>query len=75
MLILGAQALRQIEQRAEAGFQHRITTDLAADIADDPAKPRPQKLELAPGALKLVRVGIAADHADSSGVAERRCAW
>ena len=29
---------------------------------DDPAKPRPQELELAPGALELVRVGIAADH-------------
>ena len=52
MLILAAHPLRQIEQRAEARFQHRIAINLAADVADDPAKPRPQELELAPGALK-----------------------
>src|ERR1700748_429600 len=62
MLILGAHPLRQIEQRAEASFQRRIAINLAADVADDPAKPRPQELELAPGAFELVRMGIAADH-------------
>src|SRR5258705_10129503 len=62
MLILGAYPLLQIEQRAEAGFQGRIAINLAADVADDPAKPRPQELELAPGALELMSVGIAADH-------------
>lgn len=51
MLILQAYPLRQIEQRAEVSFQHRIAINLAADVADDPAKPRPQELELAPGAL------------------------
>ena len=50
MLILGARPLRQIEQRAEASFQRRIAINLAADVADDPAKSRPQELELAPGA-------------------------
>src|SRR5258705_825603 len=62
MLILGAYPLRQIEQRAEAGFQGRIAINLAADVADDPAKSRPQELELAPGALELMSVGIAAYH-------------
>ena len=62
MLILGAHPLRQIEQRAEASFQRRIAINLAADVADDPAKSRPQELELAPGALELMSVGIAADH-------------
>ena len=62
MLILGAHPLRQIEQRTEASFQRRIAINLAADVADDPAKSRPQELELAPGALELMSVGIAADH-------------
>ena len=62
MLILGAHPLRQIKQRAEASFQRRIAINLAADVADDPPKPRPQELELAPGAFELVGVGIAADH-------------
>ena len=61
MLILGAHPLRQIEQRAEAGFQGRIAINLAADVADDAAKSRPQELELAPGALELTSVGITAD--------------
>src|SRR5882724_6713097 len=62
MLILGAHPLRQIKQRGEASFQRRIAINLAADVADDPAKSRPQELELAPGALELMSVGIAADH-------------
>ena len=62
MLILAAHPLRQIEQRAEASFQHRIAINLAADVADDPAKPCPQELELPPGAFELVGVDIAADH-------------
>src|SRR6478752_5001425 len=62
MLVLGAHPLRQIEQRAEASFQRHIAINLAADVADDPAKSRPQELELAPGALELMSVGIAADH-------------
>ena len=39
--ILGAHPLRQIEQRAEASFQRRIAINLAADVADDPAKSCP----------------------------------
>jgi hypothetical protein len=61
-LILGAHPLRQIEQRAEASFQRRIAINLAADVADDPTESRPQELELAPGALELMSVGIGADH-------------
>ena len=56
MLILGAHPLRQIKQRAEASFQRRIAINLAADVADDAAEPRPQELELAPGALELMSV-------------------
>lgn len=56
MPIVEAHPLRQIEQRAEASFQHRIAINFAADVADDPAKPRPPELELAPGALELVSV-------------------
>jgi hypothetical protein len=59
MLILAAHPLRQVEQRAEASFQRRIAVNLATDVADDPAKPRPQELELAPGALELMGVSIA----------------
>ena len=47
MLILAAHPLRQIKQRAEVSFQRRIAINLAADVADDPAKSRPQELELA----------------------------
>jgi hypothetical protein len=54
MLILAAHLLRLTEQRAEASFQHRIAINLAADVADDPAKPCPQELELAPNAFELV---------------------
>lgn len=50
------------EQRAEASFLHRIAINLAADAANDPAKPCSQALELAPGAIELDSVGIAADH-------------
>ena len=75
MLILGAHPLRQIEQRTEASFQRRIAINLAADVADDPAKPRPQELELAPGALELVGVGIAADHVALPNQTSLICDW
>ena len=61
-LVLAAHPLRQGKQRGEARFQRRIAVDLAADVADHPAKSGAQELELAPGALELMRVGIAADH-------------
>jgi hypothetical protein len=42
------------EQWAEAFFQSRIASDLAANIADDAAKPRAQELEPAPCPLELM---------------------
>jgi hypothetical protein len=58
MLFLGAHPQRQIEQRAEAGFQHRIAINLAADVADDPAEPRTQEHELPLGAFELVSAWV-----------------
>ncbi|MGY4497996.1 hypothetical protein ACVWYH_001927 [Bradyrhizobium sp. GM24.11] len=38
MLMLATHLLRY-EQRAETSFQHHIAINLAADVAEDPAKP------------------------------------
>ncbi len=54
-----------VDAIASAAFEIvpvRAVLNLAADVADDPAKPCLQKLELAPGEFELVGVGIAADH-------------
>jgi hypothetical protein len=53
---------RQIEQRAKAVFERGIALDLAADVANDVAKTGSQEFELSPGALELMRMGIASDH-------------
>jgi hypothetical protein len=51
-LLLVAHPNREREEWAEAFFQCRIASDLAANIADDAAKPRAQELERAPCALE-----------------------
>jgi len=53
---------REIEQRAKPIFECCIARGLAADVTDDAAKPRAQELELAPGALELVGMGVASHH-------------
>jgi hypothetical protein len=59
---LEAHPVRQGEQIGETLLQRLVTFDLAADVADYPAQSDAQEFELAPGALKLVRMGIAAHH-------------
>ena len=61
-VILEADPDGQSEQVARSVLKRRIAGDLAADVADDPAEPGAQELELAPGPLELMGVGIAADH-------------
>src|SRR5262245_55469809 len=61
-LLLMAHTQRQIEQRAKAVFERWVACDLTADVTDDAAKPCAQELELAPGALELVGMGVASDH-------------
>ena len=61
-LLLMAHAQRQIEQRAKAVFKRRVALDLAANVADDAAKPGAQELELPPGAAELMGMRIAPDH-------------
>jgi hypothetical protein len=61
-LLLVANTRRQIEQRAEAVFEHRIALDLAANVTDDAAEQRAQELQLPPGAFELMRMRVAAGH-------------
>jgi hypothetical protein len=57
-LLLMAHTQREIEQRAKPIFERCIARDLAPDVTDGAAKARAQELELAPGALELVGMGI-----------------
>src|SRR4029450_3828190 len=68
-LLLMAHTQREIEQRAKAIFERCIARDLAPDVTDDAAKPDAQELELAPGALELVGMGVASHH-DGSPLGE-----
>src|SRR6202040_2746365 len=61
-LLLMTDPQREIEQRAKAVFERGIALDLAADVANDAAKTGSQEFELSPGALELMRMGIAPDH-------------
>src|SRR5262245_38323025 len=61
-LFLIADAQREIEQRAKALFECWVARDLAADVADDAAKPCAQEFELPPGALELVCMDVAPHH-------------
>jgi len=61
-LLLMTNPQREIEQRAKAVLERGIVLDLAADVANDAAETGSQEFELSPGALELMRVGIAPDH-------------
>ena len=61
-LLLKADPQRQIEQRAQAVVERGIALDLAADVTNDAAETGSQEFELSPGALELMRMGIAPDH-------------
>jgi len=53
-LLLMANPQREIEQRAKAVFDRCVALDLAANVTDDAAKPRAQKLQFPPRAFELV---------------------
>src|SRR5262245_43301077 len=53
---------REIEQRAKALFERCVALDLAANVTDDAAKPRAQKLQFPPGAAELVGMRVAPHH-------------
>src|SRR6266568_4903722 len=53
---------RESEQWAKAVFERCVTLDLAANVTDDAAKPRAQKLQFPPGAFELVGMRVAPHH-------------
>src|SRR2546421_3002372 len=53
---------RESEQWAKAVFEHCVALDLAANVTDDAAKPRAQKLQFPPGAFELVGMRVAPHH-------------
>ena len=59
---LVANPQREIEQRAKAVFERCVALDLAANITDDAAKPRAEKLQFPPRAFELVGMRIAPHH-------------
>ena len=59
MLLLMANPQREIEQQAKAVFERCVALDLAANITDDAAKPRAQKLQFSPRAFELVGMRVA----------------
>jgi hypothetical protein len=52
-LLLMSNPQREIEQRAKAVFERCVALDFAANVTDDAAKPRAQKLQFPPRALNL----------------------
>src|SRR5262249_53545646 len=61
-LLLMANPQREIEQRAKAVFERCVALDFAANITDDAAKPRAQKLQFSPRAFELVGMRVAPHH-------------
>src|SRR6516225_5713467 len=59
---LDGEPQREIEQRAKALFERCVALDLAANITDDAAKPRAQKLQFSPRAFELVGMRVAPHH-------------
>src|SRR5256884_8285125 len=53
---------REIEQRVKAVFERCVALDLAANVTDDAAKPRAQKLQFPPRAFELVGMRVAPHH-------------
>jgi len=62
MMILEADAQREIEQRAAAALELGFAVDLAAEVADDAAEAGAQELELAARPLELMGMAVAAGH-------------
>ena len=61
-LLLVSNPQREIEQRAKAVFERCVALDLAANVTDDAAKPRAQKLQFPPRAFELVGMCVAPHH-------------
>jgi hypothetical protein len=61
-MILETHPTGQGEQIGEAFSKRIVAGDLTADIADHPAEPDAQELELAPSALELAGVSVTANH-------------
>src|SRR5262245_35936678 len=61
-LLLMSNPQREIEQRAKAVFERCVALDLAANVTDDAAKPRAQKLQFPPRAVELVGMHVAPHH-------------
>src|SRR5436190_6791013 len=61
-LLLMPNTKRESEQWAKAVFEHCVALDLAANVTDDAAKPRAQKLQFPPGAFELVGMRVAPHH-------------
>lgn len=72
-MVLQADAQREIEQPAEAGFELGLAVDLAAQVADDAAQAGAQELELAPRPLELMGMAVTADH-DGGALGDPRVA-
>src|SRR5258708_20771349 len=62
MLLLMPNTKRESEQWAKAVFQRCVALDLAANVTDDAAKPRAQKLQFPPPAFELVGMRGAPRH-------------
>jgi hypothetical protein len=54
-LVLGQHPVRKHQQRPEPGFHRLVAGDLALDVADHPAEPGAQELQLPTGALERNR--------------------
>jgi hypothetical protein len=61
-LLLMPNTKRESEQWAKAVFERCVALDLAANVTDDAAKPRAQKLQFPPGAFELVGMRVAPHH-------------
>ena len=61
-LLLISNPQREIEQRAKAVFARCVALDLAANVTDDAAKSRAQKLQFPPRTVELVGMRVAPHH-------------
>ena len=62
MLLLMPNAKRESEQWAKAVFERCVALDPAANVTDDAAKPRAQKLQFPLRAFELVGMRVAPHH-------------
>src|SRR5262249_21745057 len=61
-LLLMSNPQREIEHGAKGVFERCVALDLAANVTDDAAKPRTQKLQFPPRAFELVCMRVAPHH-------------